>query len=259
MKFNNWGFKIIFFLALISIGSAVYSARLHYKYSNIYDKLKKVDEILHLQKAIMRPADLDSSKAAIKIDSLYRLLEVQAIKEEYYIDQLGVLSDWLILFVTGLFTVLTLFGFFNFNRVVAQVSEQEKKNNEQFAQNELRFKEMESANHKMLGNIQAGLGDVYLKAEKFSDAFYQYVFAVFNYSEGIDITGHTEPSKIFIMKRIDDAIRSLQLTTKLNSDLSPEDLNRVKSICLESIKRIKNHEMEMKLLYIIKGIENLKS
>ncbi len=121
-----------FYFWLFAVISILLSFYLYHKYSYTNHRLNQVEGILQLQKSIMRPEDVASSEAVIKIDSLSRLLEVQELKEEYYLNQLDTLSDWFILYVTGLTALFGFVGFSTLKTLEERVTLQEKSNKEQF-------------------------------------------------------------------------------------------------------------------------------
>lgn len=78
---------------------------------------------------------LKSVVIVINKDSLINQLQIREFKEEYYVSQLGIQSDWLILYISILFVITGLVGYTSFVNTINQIdtkvdnaiNEQEKK------------------------------------------------------------------------------------------------------------------------------------
>ncbi len=226
---NKWIFFSAFFSALVSIASIIVSARVSLQYSNDHNRINQIEKILQVQKSILRQPNVPDSVSLTKIDSLSRLLEMQEIREDYYLNQLSILSDWFILYVTGIFVIIGLAGFLiftsNIKTLEERVSEQERMNKEQFDKFEKEFNDIESVNEVMLGNVYVVSGDASMKQKDFTNAIFSKILAIQCYVNGSTKSGYTDGIKLILERQIDQLTsilgnyNFLHFTPQMNEDI----------------------------------------
>jgi len=208
---NKWIFYASIFFAVVTISCVVITGYYYKQHQNDHARLNQVEAILQLQNAIMSPRDLFRSEPAVKIDSLTRLLEVQEAKEDYYLNQLGVLSDWFILYVTALFGVIALFGFFSFRSIEAKVNEQEKKFEENFERVQNTVRAINAEFHKLMGNIYSSRADIYSDiGNKENEVIGARLFSILNYTTEVKIIGLDNNSKKALDQEIDSIFEIIE-------------------------------------------------
>lgn len=204
-----------FYFWLFAVISILLSFYLYHKYSYTNHRLNQVEGILQLQKSIMRPEDVTSSEAAIKIDSLSRLLEVQELKEEYYLNQLNVLSDWFIFYVTGLIALIGLAGFSYFKKIEHEVHKQKEINQQQFKAHAERFMGVESDLFLSASLVFSMTGDMYKENQNWQKAFAAYIPSLVLYSNAIHRRGLTKEAETYIKNQINQLNKLLGHIDKL--------------------------------------------
>lgn len=121
LNVKNWILFIAVLISSISILLCIWNI------SNNSTKDARIDQIITILKS--------ETSRSYNRDSLINQLQIHEFKEEYYVSQLGIQSDWLILYVSILFVITGFVGYTSFVNTIHQIDakvdnaikEQEKK------------------------------------------------------------------------------------------------------------------------------------
>lgn len=170
---------IIIAISIITVISLISA---FYFYKGLKTANARIDTIV---KYIQVKPSVNNDSLAItyqtKIDSLKRVLEFNSVKEDYYIQQLNMQSTWIVMFVSTLFVIFTIFEYGIFLEKVATIQQSQIKYNEENDKRihnfDLRFNEWENKLVKLQSNIQNTMGNLYAMSAVHYEATGQYILS----------------------------------------------------------------------------------
>lgn len=141
-------FAIIGFIAILNCAGIGYLCTTH---KNLEKRVKNIEFVTENRTVepfgIMRPP-FKYDNWIFQVDSLRRAIDLRDMKQQYYLTQMSIQSDWFIIFVTVLFGVFAIvgYGFFvaHTQALAKQYKEQKKIQEEHFRQFNERFKKTEA-------------------------------------------------------------------------------------------------------------------
>jgi len=218
---------------------------LFWKFNNASTRLRQIESIVQTQPSTER-------------DSLLRLLDFKEAKEEYYLTQMDVQSNWFILYVTILFGVFALVGYSVFKYELQSIEDKNQakqmENQEHFSKFEKRFKELEI-------DLRTGLGETY-KISAIMNQGSRIDFAIFmiqscyHYLKGIQLSGSDYFQTIVMspIKVVLENVESLKKDEIFTKDTHPftqielTGLNEVLEFILKGASEEKDRKIIRKLI-----------
>lgn len=148
----RWLFTILSFLVVCS---CIWIGYLWVNHGNLEKRIRNLEFII--ENRANKPLEINHPPFKMhEADSLRRAIDIRDIKQQYYLTQMDIQSNWYILFVTVLFGVFAIVGYgfvaANIESVAKENKKQKKKQEFHIAEVEKSFKVAEANTYRALAS-----------------------------------------------------------------------------------------------------------
>lgn len=213
-------FAIVSFLVLIS---TALTYCLYINHCNLEKRTRGIEIRLENQnngRLPMPPFKYDNWTATI--DSLHRQIDLRDIKQQYYMTQMDIQSNWFILFVTILFGVFAVvgYGFFvaQIQAITHESERQKKAQNEHIEKVEKRFKQTQRdilIAHSRASQIRR---DEFTKNGKYFEAIKSDYEVIGLLKTVLELDDNSEDSNVLMLLALKEYLCHLEKMYEIMSD-----------------------------------------
>ena len=218
---------------------------------------KQTKDIAILAKAIR-------NQNIAKKDSLVNLITQEQFKESFYSTQLSIKSDWTILFITLIFSIFSLVGFFFFQERISRsetdfgtkLKNQSNENENQHVSHKLEFKKLEEIQYNTSANVYCFIAE---NSKENVEKFIYYINSAYFYMKSFELEDNESDKNdnltaiIYSISKSVDSIKQIQKINKSDeniinqsyskiqynlSELSKMNYAEIRHLCAESLIEI---------------------